>query len=79
MTIHFHQGRRMRRMAWDEVKDAIHRRKHRVSFPEASDAFFDLAAGGGTRRSASGECDAVLQLGRDWCATVAGYGAEGRG
>jgi uncharacterized DUF497 family protein len=27
----------MRRIVWDENKDAIYRRKHRVSFPEASE------------------------------------------
>jgi uncharacterized DUF497 family protein len=31
----------MRRIVWDENKDAINRRKHRVSFPEASEVFFD--------------------------------------
>lgn len=31
----------MRRIVWDEGKDAINRRKHRVSFPEASEAFFE--------------------------------------
>jgi uncharacterized DUF497 family protein len=31
----------MRRIVWDENKDAINRKKHRVSFPEASEVFFD--------------------------------------
>jgi uncharacterized DUF497 family protein len=31
----------MRRILWDENKDAINRQKHRVSFPEASEVFFD--------------------------------------
>ncbi|MEI9979208.1 MAG: BrnT family toxin [Edaphobacter sp.] len=31
----------MRRIVWDEHKDAINRKKHRVSFPEASEVFFD--------------------------------------
>lgn len=31
----------MRQIVWDENKDTINRRKHRVSFPEASDVFFD--------------------------------------
>ena len=31
----------MRRIVWDEREDAINRRKHRVSFPEASKVFFD--------------------------------------
>lgn len=31
----------MRRIVWDENKDAINRKKHRVSFPEAAEVFFD--------------------------------------
>jgi uncharacterized protein len=31
----------VRRIIWDEKKDAVNRRKHRVSFPEASEIFFD--------------------------------------
>ena len=31
----------MRRIVWDENKDSMNRRKHRVSFPEASQVFFD--------------------------------------
>lgn len=31
----------MRTIEWDENKDAINRRKHRVSFPGASEVFFD--------------------------------------
>jgi uncharacterized protein len=31
----------MRRIVWDENKDSMNRRKHRVSFPEASEVFFD--------------------------------------
>jgi uncharacterized DUF497 family protein len=30
----------MRRIVWDENKDSMNRRKHRVSFPEASQVFF---------------------------------------
>ncbi len=32
----------MRRSIWDEKKDAINRLKHQVSFPEASEVFFDF-------------------------------------
>jgi uncharacterized DUF497 family protein len=31
----------MRRIVWDEINDSMNRRKHRVSFREASDVFFD--------------------------------------
>jgi hypothetical protein len=31
----------MRRILWDEIKDATNRKKHRVSFAEASEIFFD--------------------------------------
>ena len=31
----------MRRVVWDANKDATNRKKHRVSFPEASEIFFD--------------------------------------
>jgi uncharacterized protein len=31
----------MRRIVWDEKKNATNWKKHRVSFPEASEIFFD--------------------------------------
>jgi uncharacterized protein len=31
----------MRRIVWDGNKDSMNRGKHRVSFPEASEVFFD--------------------------------------
>jgi len=55
----------MRRIVWDENKDSMNCRKHRVSFPEASEVFFDpLLVTTVDHRHAVDEMR-VLQSGRD--------------